>query len=63
MDFKDPSQYLKRVGVKESLKNITCVDKNTMLVDVYLEFAFPPALQDMIKTVRIFKYTHSTQCT
>lgn len=49
------SQYIKRIAVKESLKNINCVEKNTMLVDIYLEFQFPPQVQEMIKTVRIFK--------
>lgn len=53
------SQYIKRIAVKESLKNINCVEKNTMLVDIYLEFQFPPQVQEMIKTVRIFKYNKS----
>ena len=55
VDFKDPSIYIKRIAVKESLKNITCVEKNMMLVDIYLEFEYPEAVLDMIKTVRIFK--------
>lgn len=48
VDFKDPTKYVKKIQVKESLSS-------PELVDMYIEFEFNETVLNLLKTIRIFK--------